>query len=459
MINCGDPAGKAVTLNVQTDPGYKGGDIGFFLITPEDHAKGGSCASGNCCPSVARLGVGEGYVYYSQKELDPDPGYIHLLNLPGTIAPNRFYFAWEDTFDTTSADFTDLVAAVDGVQCSGAGVACTTGKEGVCAAGITFRPGRLDDARLPAARSAAARDVRRARRRLRRHRRQRRHLPDRRRHLLQRAVRRALRERWRTTCTPARLRSEHWRVRRSQVCRGDVRRRSGMRGRHVHDGVSGGGVPAGARRASAIAASISASRSRARAGCRACRESASRDAPPAEGSRAARRSRAIRRPAPARTSRAPSLARAGPSVKAGSCVDGCQGVVCPRAALAPRAVQHARLGRRRRGPVLIAAARFGRGAAGEARPAIGRGRRRRERRDLRLRRAARRVRVRPTPGAPRDADRAEYAGAFLRGARRRERSPRAPPIERGSAATSARIDGDLDAHAGRSGRSCGSASR
>jgi MYXO-CTERM domain-containing protein len=140
MINCGDAAGVSTTLNVQSDPSYKGGDIGFFLITPEDHAKGGACASGNCCPSSARLESGEGYIYYSQRELDPDPGYIHLLNLPGTIAPNRFYFAWEDTFDTTSADFTDLVATVDGVQCSGAGVECNTGKSGICAAGIMVCP-------------------------------------------------------------------------------------------------------------------------------------------------------------------------------------------------------------------------------------------------------------------------------------------------------------------------------
>jgi hypothetical protein len=137
MLNCGDAAGTSTTLNLQSDPDYKGGDIGFFLITPEDHAKSGACASGNCCPSVTRLTGGEGYIYYSQRELDPDPGYIHLLNIPGTIEANRFYFAWEDTFDTTSADFTDLVATVDGVQCSGAGVACNTGQPGVCAQGIT----------------------------------------------------------------------------------------------------------------------------------------------------------------------------------------------------------------------------------------------------------------------------------------------------------------------------------
>jgi MYXO-CTERM domain-containing protein len=141
MVPCTAVAGAAVTLDVTQDPSYKGGDIGFFLLTPEDHSKAGTCASGNCCPTVAGFQGGAGYVYYSQRELDPDytaaQPYIHLLILPGTIAPNRFYFAWEDTFDTTSADFTDLVMAVDGVQCSGAGVPCSTGKLGACALGVT----------------------------------------------------------------------------------------------------------------------------------------------------------------------------------------------------------------------------------------------------------------------------------------------------------------------------------
>jgi hypothetical protein len=137
MLACGDAAGKSVTLDLHGDPSYKGGDVGFFLITPEDHGKAGSCAGADCCPTAARLQAGQGYVYYSQRSLDPDPGYVHLLNLASAIAPNRFYFAWEDTFDTTSADFTDLVASVDGVQCSGAGQICDTGKQGVCKEGIT----------------------------------------------------------------------------------------------------------------------------------------------------------------------------------------------------------------------------------------------------------------------------------------------------------------------------------
>jgi MYXO-CTERM domain-containing protein len=142
MIQCGDAAGATATLNLQTEASYAGGDVGFFLLTPEDHTKAGACAGGDCCPTVAGLQAGQGYVYYSQRELNPDTSstapYIHLLLMPGAIAPARYYFAWEDTFDTTSADFTDLVTAVDGVECSGAGEPCKTGQLGACARGVTF---------------------------------------------------------------------------------------------------------------------------------------------------------------------------------------------------------------------------------------------------------------------------------------------------------------------------------
>ena len=144
MVGCTNDTGFTATLDLATAPGYKGGDIGFFLISPEDHNKGGSCAAADggadCCPSVARFQAGQGYVYYSQRELNPDnsppPPYFHLLILPSDIFPERYYFAWEDTFHTTSSDFTDIVVAVDGVQCSGAGVPCDTGKKGACAMGV-----------------------------------------------------------------------------------------------------------------------------------------------------------------------------------------------------------------------------------------------------------------------------------------------------------------------------------
>lgn len=141
MLNCGDTIGKSVVLNLQNEPAYTGGDIGFFLATPESHTAKGTCDGGNCCASIARLQSGVGYVYYSQREYNPDAAgansYIHLLTYKSHIAAHRFYFAWEDIFGGSNDDFTDLVTSVDGVECSGAGQPCKTGQPGACSEGIT----------------------------------------------------------------------------------------------------------------------------------------------------------------------------------------------------------------------------------------------------------------------------------------------------------------------------------
>ena len=252
MVGCTDGTGFTATLDLATAPGYKGGDIGFFLISPEDHAKGGSCAAADggadCCPSVARFQAGQGYVYYSQRELNPDnsppPPYFHLLILPSDIFPERYYFAWEDTFHTTSSDFTDIVVAVDGVQCSGAGVPCNTGKKGACAMGVIEVRLGGDHPDVPGRHHAAARDVQRRRRRLRRCGRQRRDVLARERHLRRRSVRRAVRRLRVPVPHGDGVRPGEQGVRRSGVHRRHLHQRSGVPGRHVRGGVQRCRVPA-----------------------------------------------------------------------------------------------------------------------------------------------------------------------------------------------------------------------
>ncbi len=63
MLDCNAAEGKSVVLDVRSDPAYSGGDIGFFLVTPEDHAAAGQCAGGDCCATVARAAGGAGYLY------------------------------------------------------------------------------------------------------------------------------------------------------------------------------------------------------------------------------------------------------------------------------------------------------------------------------------------------------------------------------------------------------------
>lgn len=145
MQDCNAPQGSTAVLDLANEPGYLGGDIGFFLVTPESHTQNGSCAGGNCCATVARAKAGEGYVYFSERKYNPDfvgqNSYIHLLVYQSHVWQEKFYFAWEDTFNSSSGNFTDFVSGVSGVHCAGGGNLCDTGKKGVCGAGISMCQG------------------------------------------------------------------------------------------------------------------------------------------------------------------------------------------------------------------------------------------------------------------------------------------------------------------------------
>ncbi len=141
MLSCSATAGTEVVLDLQSEPDYQGGDIGFFIITPESLQAPGSCANGDCCATVARVGSGEGHVYYSERDYNPDfegvDSYIHLITYGSHVWDNKFYFAWEDIYGGSNNDFTDLLTGVSGLHCSGGGQPCETGQEGICGRGIT----------------------------------------------------------------------------------------------------------------------------------------------------------------------------------------------------------------------------------------------------------------------------------------------------------------------------------
>jgi len=141
MLDCSSGPGTEVELNLQEEPGYIGGEIGFFIITPESHGAPGSCDGGNCCATVARLQNGVGHAFYSERDYNPDfagtDSYIHLLIYQSHIFDNKFYFAWEDIYGGSNNDFTDVVTGVSGIHCSGGGKPCDTGGLGVCGLGLT----------------------------------------------------------------------------------------------------------------------------------------------------------------------------------------------------------------------------------------------------------------------------------------------------------------------------------
>jgi hypothetical protein len=138
MVPCDAEADTKLTLDLQSDPRYLGGDIGFFMATPEQRG-GSGCTNGDCCATVPRVTAGEGYIYYSERKYNPDSAtdgpVIHLLVYDSYLTPQKFYFAWEDLYGGQRTSFSDFVTSVSGVECSGGGGACDTGLPGICAIG------------------------------------------------------------------------------------------------------------------------------------------------------------------------------------------------------------------------------------------------------------------------------------------------------------------------------------
>ncbi|MCA9628332.1 MAG: DUF4114 domain-containing protein [Myxococcales bacterium] len=141
MLDCNTTAGDDVVLDLASEPAYAGGEIGFFLVTPENLGARGSCQGGDCCATVPRAMQGNGQIYFSERKYNPDfqgsSSLIHLIVLQSEVWPSKFYFAWEDIYGGSNNDFTDFVAGVSGIQCSGGGLPCDASGQGACAQGIT----------------------------------------------------------------------------------------------------------------------------------------------------------------------------------------------------------------------------------------------------------------------------------------------------------------------------------
>jgi hypothetical protein len=122
VLSCNDAVGTQRTVDIRNDPGYTGGEIGFYEAT------------GSCATSTNHTNL-----FFSQRALNPDGSganaTIHLITYNSTVTPRAFYFAWEDLLAGGDNDFDDLTTFVTGINCSGGGAACDTGRPGVCADG------------------------------------------------------------------------------------------------------------------------------------------------------------------------------------------------------------------------------------------------------------------------------------------------------------------------------------
>jgi len=111
-----EPQNPYVTQTVQFcgNPDWKGGPIGFFLITPEGRRNGGAYGSRNCAQND-----GQGYVYFSEPRLntfeDPQNPYIHHLVYRSNTFENAFYFGFEDLYRGGDNDFEDALILVEGL--------------------------------------------------------------------------------------------------------------------------------------------------------------------------------------------------------------------------------------------------------------------------------------------------------------------------------------------------------
>jgi len=125
-------AGQSATLDLAIERAagrYTGGKIGFFL------ASGPYTFNAATHAFVGTINE----LFFTQHELNPGSAaakpYIQVLTWQSVKQPQSFYFGWEDQTASLSSDndFDDLVFLVGGIQCSGSGDACDTGKAGVCA--------------------------------------------------------------------------------------------------------------------------------------------------------------------------------------------------------------------------------------------------------------------------------------------------------------------------------------
>jgi hypothetical protein len=90
---------------------YKGGFIGFYLITPENNPSDDNCGDFKQDASGQSL---FGFIYFTQKDLNNDGDFVHHLVYTSKIA-DRFLFGFEDLFRGGDNDFEDMAMRIDGL--------------------------------------------------------------------------------------------------------------------------------------------------------------------------------------------------------------------------------------------------------------------------------------------------------------------------------------------------------
>lgn len=135
LIACDALVGSAITSqSIKSHPKYANGLVGFAL------ASGGGCLRFDAPQGIEQI-------HFSEKRFnvkyqnDPTRPWVMSLKYNSTLESNAFYLAFEDYRVTpdgwqNDGDFNDYVVFMTGLACPGGGVACDTGKPGVCGPGV-----------------------------------------------------------------------------------------------------------------------------------------------------------------------------------------------------------------------------------------------------------------------------------------------------------------------------------
>jgi hypothetical protein len=105
----------SVDFQAEADAGrYKGGFIGFFLVTPEGCSSCGNCGNPGGASQVGRI-------YYTERPINGDGNYVHYLIYQTKVTDadgvrlDDYYFGFEDLYRGGDNDFEDMLIFVRGL--------------------------------------------------------------------------------------------------------------------------------------------------------------------------------------------------------------------------------------------------------------------------------------------------------------------------------------------------------
>ena len=108
--NCPPASWRHAYVDISADLNYKGGYIGFWLITPE--LIGSTSTNNDHCSHIHSP---QHRIYYTEKMLNDDGDYVHFIVYTSVTHTRAFYFGFEDLFRGGDNDFEDMLVFVEGL--------------------------------------------------------------------------------------------------------------------------------------------------------------------------------------------------------------------------------------------------------------------------------------------------------------------------------------------------------